>query len=104
MCASDYAGSNLSVTSSGAVKAMQNVDAGYDETVCVVCGTTAGAEASFKGVTVKQLPNCNQPMTKHTVAAKVYSYDASLTTDVASFSDFFTNQYTHCPVTNCYLK
>ena len=62
-CSGTYSAGNLVINAStGKLEAKQNVDAGYDDTVCIKCSNTL---FTFEqdSLNVKQLPNCGVSLT-----------------------------------------
>ena len=104
-CGSAYSTGNLAISSVGVVTAKQNVDAGYEDTVCISCSNSHGSTVEHDSWKVTQAPNC-ATLTAGSLTDKVYDYDAgATTTTVYAFTDVFTNSKTSaCPVTSCTLK
>ena len=91
----------------------KNVDAGYEDDLCVECKNTANSVITFDNWKVVQLPNCNT-LAAHTspaITAKEYGYDAAATSTIVYFdSQVYTNSkatavapLVACPILNCVL-
>jgi len=58
-CGSNYVGTNLVIdATTGEVTAKKNVDAGYDDTVCVSCLNAHASVINFDNWKVEQTRNC----------------------------------------------
>jgi hypothetical protein len=79
-CGSAYSTGNLAISSVGVVTAKQNVEDGYEDTVCISCSNAHGSTITHDNWKVTQAPNCASTLTLGSVTDKVFAYDASLTT------------------------
>jgi hypothetical protein len=94
----------------GEVTMKKNVDAGYEDILCVECKNTANSVITFDNWKVTQLPNCNT-LTASSITAKEYGYDNSQTSTVVyRDSQVFANSkatavapLVACPILNCVL-
>jgi len=57
-----YTGSNLAITLTGGITAVQNIEMGYKETVCVRCVNLAGDETTHDNFVVEQLMDCSRAL------------------------------------------
>jgi hypothetical protein len=110
-CSGAYGAGNLAITANtGVVTAKQNVDAGFEDIVCIKCSNAAGSTTTFDNWKVVQKPNC-QTLTAIALTNQEYGYNAANTaTAVYTHSTVFTNSKATatapliaCPVLGCVL-
>ena len=89
----------------GEVTAKKNIDAGYDDTVCVSCMNSHSSVITFDNWNVLQKPNC-ATLAAAGLTNQEFAYDASATnTAVYTNLELFTNsKLSACPVSACTLK
>jgi hypothetical protein len=113
-CSGDYTNANLAINAvSGEITAKKNVDAGYDDTVCISCSNTGTSTITHDNWKVTQKPNC-ETLTAETLSAKDYAYDTSATATVVwTYLEAFGNTkrvapggmpWSVCPITSCTVK
>jgi len=93
-----------------ALNMRQDVEAGYEETLCVECQNAAGATVQHDNWLIKQIRNCATALgtAASPLADQTFIYDASATllTKASGWDQFFTNPHTaDCAgITACSLK
>jgi hypothetical protein len=79
-CGSAYTAANLFISSAGVITGKQNVDAGYEDTVCVSCSNAHGSTIEHDNWKVTQSKNCGDTLSLGSVTDQAFAYDAALTT------------------------
>jgi len=76
-CGSAYTAGNLFISAAGAITAKQNVDAGYEDTVCISCSNAHGSTITHDNWKVTQSKNCGDTLSLGSVTNQAFTYDAS---------------------------
>jgi hypothetical protein len=77
-CGGAYSTGNLEIDNSGEITAKQNVDAGYEDTVCIECSNGHDSSVTHDNWKVTQAPNC-ATLTPATLTNQAFAYAASAT-------------------------
>jgi hypothetical protein len=101
--------SNLAITTStGAITAAQNIDAGYEETVCIECLNQGGSSITHTIWKVTQDPNCSTLTPVGSLDPIVFAFDSTATTPTTTVytrTEMFGNIRANvCSITGCVLK
>jgi len=96
--AGSYTGKATMTASTFALNMRQDVDAGYDETLCIECQNAAGATVQHDNWEIKQIRNCATALgtAGSAYADQTILYDASSTllTKASGWDQFFLNPHT----------
>jgi hypothetical protein len=118
-CTGTYAG-NVNIDGTQALQIKQNVDAGYKETLCIMCRNLAGSTIQHDSFVIEQVRNCATALTgalqtvvHPAVSIEYRDGDTTLHVAAANSAVFFTNPHnfkadgttTLCGlINNCVLK